>query len=110
MVAYYGRLKTLWDELANNQKTPLCTCGGCTCDIGSKLEKQREEEKVHQFFLGLDNAVYWTVRSNFLATDTLPTLNRLYATLVQEKSESDVSRKGGAKRSRGILSASKGKN
>ena len=92
MVAYYGRLKTLWDELANNQKTPLCTCGGFTCDIGSKLEKQREEEKVHQFLMGLDDAVYGTVRSNFLTTDPLPMLNRVYATLVQEERVKVMSR------------------
>ena len=39
MVTYYGKLKSLWDELANYQQIPLCTCGGCKCDIGSKLEK-----------------------------------------------------------------------
>jgi hypothetical protein len=27
MVAYYGKLKTMWDELANYQRTPYCTCG-----------------------------------------------------------------------------------
>lgn len=67
-VIYYGKLKSLWDELVNYQQIPLCTCGGCKCDIGIKLEKQREEEKVHQFLMGLDG-----------------TLNRVYATLVQEE-------------------------
>jgi hypothetical protein len=46
MVAYYGKLKTMWDELANYQRTPYCTCGYCKCDVGKKLEKQREDEKV----------------------------------------------------------------
>ncbi|GAU43467.1 hypothetical protein TSUD_141050 [Trifolium subterraneum] len=85
MVAYYGMLKTLWDELTNYQQIPRCTCGGCKCDIGSKMEKQREEEKVHQFLMGLDDALYGTVRSNLLATDPLPSLNRVYATMVQEE-------------------------
>ncbi|KAJ1419097.1 Retrotransposon gag domain [Sesbania bispinosa] len=42
MVAYYGKLKTLWDELANYKQIPRCSCGGCKCDIASKLEKRRE--------------------------------------------------------------------
>ncbi|PNX59793.1 hypothetical protein L195_g051599, partial [Trifolium pratense] len=54
---------------------------GCACDVKGRLEKQREEEKVHQFLMGLDD----TVRSNLLAIDQLPKLNRVYATLVQEE-------------------------
>jgi hypothetical protein len=92
MVAYYGKLKTLWDELANYQQIPRFTCGGCKCDIGSKMEKQREEEKVHQFLMGLDDALYGTVRSNLLATDPLPSLNRVYSTMVQEERVRTISR------------------
>ncbi|KAJ1399233.1 Retrotransposon gag domain [Sesbania bispinosa] len=58
MVAYYGKLKTLWDELANYEQIPRCSCGGCKCDIASKLEKRREEERVHQFLMGLDDVSY----------------------------------------------------
>lgn len=92
MVTYYGKLKSLWDELANYQQIPLCTYGGCKCDVGIKMEKQREEEKVHQFLMGLDDVLYGTVRSNLLATDPLPTLNRVYATLVQEERVRTISR------------------
>jgi hypothetical protein len=41
MVAYYGKLKTLWDELSNYEQTLICTCGGCKCNIAAKLEKRR---------------------------------------------------------------------
>jgi hypothetical protein len=92
MVNYYGKLKALWDELGNYQHIPTCTCEGCKCDIKAKLEKQREEEKVHQFLMGLDDAVYGTNRSSLLATDPLPPLNRVYATLVQEERVKAVSR------------------
>jgi len=38
MVAtYFGKLKVLWDELANSDKIPSCTCDGCKCGI--HLEK-----------------------------------------------------------------------
>ncbi|XP_068466252.1 uncharacterized protein [Phaseolus vulgaris] len=86
MVAtYFGKLKVLWDELANSDKIPSCTCGGCKCGIGAQLEKRREEEKVHQLLMGLDDASYGTVRSNILALDPLSSLNRVYAILVQEE-------------------------
>jgi hypothetical protein len=92
MVNYYGKLKVLWDELANYQQIPICNCGGCKCDVKAKLEKQREEEKVHQFLMGLDDVLYGTVRSNLLATDPLPSLNKMYATLIQEERVKSISR------------------
>lgn len=79
VVAYYSKLKTLWDELTNYEQIPICSCGGCKCDIMSKLEKRREEERVHQFLMGLDDTAHGTVRSNLLATDQLPSLNRAYS-------------------------------
>jgi hypothetical protein len=85
VVTYYGKLKLLWDELANYDQIPVCSCGRCKCDISSKLEKRREEERVHQFLMGLDDTIYGTVRSNLLATDPLPNLNRVYSTMIQEE-------------------------
>ncbi|XP_068466567.1 uncharacterized protein [Phaseolus vulgaris] len=72
VATYFGKLKVLWDEFANSDKIPSCTCGGCKCGIGAQLEKRREEEKVHQLLMGLDDASYGTVRSNILASDPLP--------------------------------------
>ncbi|WVY91044.1 hypothetical protein V8G54_036558 [Vigna mungo] len=85
IVTYYGKLKKLWEELGNFEQIPSCKCGLCKCNLGSTLEKKREEEKVHKFLMGLDETVYATVRSNLLAQDPLPTLNKMYSTLVQEE-------------------------
>lgn len=85
VVAYYEKLKTLWDELANYDQILACRCGGNNWDIASKLQKRKEEERVHQFLMGLDDATYGTVRSNLLATGSLPTLNRVYSTMIQER-------------------------
>ncbi|KAJ8616905.1 hypothetical protein MRB53_013091 [Persea americana] len=98
MVAYYGKLKTLWDELANYEQIPKCSCGGCKCGITSLLEKRREEEEVHQFLMGLDDVNYGTVCSNILAADPLPLMNRVYSTLVQEERMKNITR---AKEERG---------
>ena len=40
--------------------------------MASKLEKLREKEKVYQFPMGLDDAIYGTMHSNLLASDPLP--------------------------------------
>ena len=92
IVTYFGRLKKLWEELANYEQIPTCKCGLCTCNIGVVLEKKREEERVHQFLMGLDDTTYATVRSNVLTQDPLPTLNRVYSVLVQEERVCTITR------------------
>ncbi|KAJ0008069.1 hypothetical protein Pint_30232 [Pistacia integerrima] len=65
VITYYGRLKALWDELNNWRK----------CNLTAELERKREEERVHQFLMGLDEEGYGTVHSNILSTEPLPNLN-----------------------------------
>ncbi|KAJ1378331.1 Retrotransposon gag domain [Sesbania bispinosa] len=64
MVNYYGKLKKLWDKLGNYQQIPTCTY----------------------------DVLYGTVRSNLLATDPLPSLNRVYSTFIQEERVKDIVR------------------
>jgi len=82
---YYGKLKQLWDELDNYEQPPTCKCGKCECELGATLEKKREEDKVHSFLMRLDEPMYGTVRSNILAQDPLPSLNKVYSILIQEE-------------------------
>ncbi|KAK9715248.1 hypothetical protein RND81_06G152600 [Saponaria officinalis] len=81
---YYGRLKKLWDELDKYDRNPTCSCGGCKCEMNKKLDKKRDESKVHDFLLGIYSA-YSTIASNLLLQEPLPSLNRAYATLIQEE-------------------------
>ncbi|KAL8137635.1 hypothetical protein V2J09_003636 [Rumex salicifolius] len=60
-------------------------CGLCTCDVGGRSAKRREEEKIHSFFMGLDDAVYRTAWSAILAMDPLPSMNKICSTLIQEE-------------------------
>lgn len=39
---------------------------------------------VHEFLLGLDD-IYGTIRSTLLALDPLPSLNKVYSSLIQEE-------------------------
>ncbi|XP_045809428.1 uncharacterized protein LOC123903828 [Trifolium pratense] len=85
IVTYFGRIKKLWDELNDYDQIPVCTCNGCKCGISAALNKKREEEKLHQFLMGLDESQFRTVRSNVLSLDPLPNLNRAYQMVVQEE-------------------------
>ncbi|XP_074299397.1 uncharacterized protein LOC141630486 [Silene latifolia] len=81
---YYGRLKKLWDDLDKYDRNPTCICGGCKYGLNKQLDKRRDESKVYDFLLGIDDS-YSTVASNLLLQEPLPSLNRAYATLIQEE-------------------------
>lgn len=92
VVSYYGKLKMIWEELRNYEQYPTCKCSGCTCNISAELDKKREEEKLHQFLMGLEDSTYGTIRTNILSTEPLPTLNRAYAMVIQEERVQTITR------------------
>lgn len=92
VVVYYVKVKVMWDELISFEPTPTCKCGGCKCNIAKELEKKREEEKVHQFLMRLDDAIYGTICSNILSMDPLPNLSRAYAIIIQEERHINIAR------------------
>ncbi|XP_070040609.1 uncharacterized protein [Nicotiana tomentosiformis] len=100
IVAYYGRLKMIWDELTNYDLIPIYRCGRCKCNLTSEMETKREEEKVHQFLMGLDDEGYGTMRSNILSIELLPNLNRVYSRIVQQERVMSMTR---SKEEKGIL-------
>ncbi|XP_074293169.1 uncharacterized protein LOC141620115 [Silene latifolia] len=87
VVEYYTRLKTIWDELANHSTVPPCTCGAAAA-----LAKEKEEERVHQFLLGLDSPIYQNVRTNLLMEDKITSLSRAYAIVLREERHSALTR------------------
>ncbi|KAL9225536.1 hypothetical protein vseg_001445 [Gypsophila vaccaria] len=80
VVEYYTRLKTIWDELGNYSTVKTCTCGAAVA-----IAKEREEEKVHQFLMGLDSKLYGNVRTNLLMEDPIANLNRAYGIMLREE-------------------------
>ena len=93
ILSYYGKLKLIWVELANYEQYPIYSCEGCTCELEAKLNKKREEERLHQFLMGLDDTIYGSVRSNILSIDPLPPLNRAYSLVVQEERVQTITRR-----------------
>nr|GMD59994.1 retrovirus-related Pol polyprotein from transposon TNT 1-94 [Ipomoea batatas] len=82
---------TIEPELSYEQM-PVCECGGCKCNISTKLDKRREEEKLHQFLMGLDEITYGTVRSNILAAEPLPSLNKAYGIVIRDEKVKSMAR------------------
>ena len=69
---FYSKLVNLWNELSNLVKEPICTCKKCDCGAASKIMAIYEEDKAHQFMMGLNDDLYSTIRSQILALDPLP--------------------------------------
>ncbi|CAH9115523.1 unnamed protein product [Cuscuta europaea] len=82
---YYTMLMSLYDELNRLKPLHACTCGLCTCDVAGKFAADREEEKLHQFMIGIDDDVYVMVRSNLVSHTPLPDLNRAHQAFLQEE-------------------------
>ncbi|XP_074277366.1 uncharacterized protein LOC141601004 [Silene latifolia] len=80
IVEYYTKLKGVWDELASYSRVPRCTCGA-----GKAILREKEEEKVHQFLIGLDDAVYGGLRTNILMEEPIPALSRVYGVILREE-------------------------
>lgn len=78
--AYYGKLMQVWTSLDDYRHTK-----NCGCPQGDDLEKERAEEKLHQFLMGLDESVFGSVKSSLLSRDTLPSLEEAYNVLIQDE-------------------------
>uniref|UniRef100_A0A1S3XV48 Uncharacterized protein n=1 Tax=Nicotiana tabacum TaxID=4097 RepID=A0A1S3XV48_TOBAC len=79
IASYFNKLKKIWNELGVIWSSHANSCG---CAAKEGLQKEKEEDKVHQFIMGL-NEVYVSVRSNLLMMHPLPSLDRVYNILLQ---------------------------
>ncbi|KAG7577529.1 Integrase catalytic core [Arabidopsis thaliana x Arabidopsis arenosa] len=79
---YYGKLSQLWRSLADYQQAKTM----------EEVRKEREEDKLHQFLMGLDESVYGAVKSALLSRVPLPSLEEAYNTLTQDEESKSLSR------------------
>ncbi|XP_070005311.1 uncharacterized protein [Nicotiana sylvestris] len=80
IASYFNKLKKLWDELRIMRSNKV---NACACPIRAELLKEEEEDRVHQFLMGL-NEIYVKVRSNILMMQPLPSLDNTYNILLQD--------------------------
>ncbi|XP_019267597.1 PREDICTED: uncharacterized protein LOC109244892 [Nicotiana attenuata] len=83
IASYFNKLKKLWNELGAMGSNHANTC---TCAAKESLLREDEENKVHQFLMGL-NETYITVRSNILMMNPLPSLDNVYNILLQDEKQ-----------------------
>ncbi|XP_010257807.1 PREDICTED: uncharacterized protein LOC104597782 [Nelumbo nucifera] len=79
VAAYFAKLKGLWDEMYALILEPVCICGATKDYVA-----EREREKLYQFLMGL-NDNFNSIRSNILAIEPVPGINRAYALIIQEE-------------------------
>ncbi|XP_010463259.1 PREDICTED: uncharacterized protein LOC104743928 [Camelina sativa] len=73
IIDYYGKPLT------------VCKCGLCTCGATLEPAKEREEEKIHQFILGLDDSRFGGLSTNLVAMDPFPSLGEIYSRVIREE-------------------------
>lgn len=69
-----------WEELLRYKPIPQCTCGA-----SEKFVAEYEEEKVHTFLMGLDDARFGNVCTNIIGMEPLPDLNSVYQRVIREE-------------------------
>ncbi|XP_075104231.1 uncharacterized protein LOC107811066 [Nicotiana tabacum] len=82
--SYFKRIKKLWDELSFSVSYPDCVCG-----FKETYQRLDEEQKVHQFLMGLSES-YSTIRRNILMMKPLPDVDSVYSMLINDESESGI--------------------
>ncbi|CAL9232189.1 unnamed protein product [Arabidopsis halleri] len=74
VLEYFGRLSKLWEDYQIYKSIKACTCGLCVCGLVHEAAKEREEKKIHQFVLGLDDSRFGGVSQNIISMDPMPSL------------------------------------
>ncbi|GJX20171.1 pyridoxal 5'-phosphate synthase-like subunit PDX1.2 [Tanacetum coccineum] len=92
IASYFNKLKKCWDELQNINGLPTCNYGRmreCTCDVFGKVLLRDSNSKLIQFLMKL-NDDYESVRSQILAMDPLPAVNKAYYIVQQIEKQKQV--------------------
>lgn len=82
---YFGKLKVLWDDLADFNTGFTCCCKDVECSSMMCYEKIQEKVLFHQFLMGLDNSRFGTTRSNLLSRGSDLNLEMVYSQTIQEE-------------------------
>ncbi|XP_041004002.1 uncharacterized protein LOC121249356 [Juglans microcarpa x Juglans regia] len=76
---YYGKLKSLWDELSIHDPLPVCSCGST-----KTLSDRYQRDCVIQFLMGLNDS-YSNVRDHIMLLDPLPLVTKVFSYIQQQE-------------------------
>lgn len=82
--SYFNKIKKLWDELSFSLTYPDYVYG---CKDG--FLKLDEEQRVHQFLMGLNDS-YSTTRRNILMLKPLLDIDSLYSMLINDEDQPEL--------------------
>ncbi|XP_061372446.1 uncharacterized protein LOC133314915 [Gastrolobium bilobum] len=82
---YYTKLKSLWDELQDYVPLPSCTCGALRT-----IQTQREQDRVLQFLIGLNDS-FSSACAQLLLVEPLPSLAKVFSLILQEERQRQIS-------------------
>ncbi|KAL2904470.1 Retrovirus-related Pol polyprotein from transposon RE1 [Bienertia sinuspersici] len=89
---YFTKIMALYDDLERLKPLHTCSCGLCTCNVVDKFRQDREEERLHQFLIGIDDDYYAAVRTNLLSQTPPPDIDRAYQAFLQEERSRIIAR------------------
>ncbi|CAL9238783.1 unnamed protein product, partial [Arabidopsis halleri] len=76
VIDYYGKLAAMWDELYTYKPLPKSA---------EEFAKEREEEKIHQFVMGLDESKFGNIVNSIIDADPSPDIAQAYAKVIREE-------------------------
>ncbi|GJU64569.1 retrovirus-related pol polyprotein from transposon RE2 [Tanacetum coccineum] len=100
-ISYVELAKDLWDDLkqrsygTNSQTMKDSPCASVlVASVTSQKEfmKRQEEERVHQFMMGLEEETYRMAYSNVLVIDPLTNVSQVYSIMMREEQLRNISR------------------
>ncbi|XP_074270986.1 uncharacterized protein LOC141594901 [Silene latifolia] len=78
-ITFTQPINEIWEELRGRYSA------GNAPRVHQLKAKEKEEEKVHQFLMGLDAKLYGQIRTNLLMEEPIAQLNRVYALVLREE-------------------------
>ncbi|KAA8515201.1 hypothetical protein F0562_018380 [Nyssa sinensis] len=81
---YYGKFKTLWDELSICDLIPVCNCGTM-----KTLVDRYQRDCVFQFLMGLHD-IYSNVRDQIMLLDPFPFVTKVFSLIQQQERQHSI--------------------
>lgn len=81
---YYTKLKQLWEDLKNHERSYRCCCSLESCESYKLLMERDEQDRVLKFLMGL-NDTYTATRGQILMMEPKPSLNKVFNLVSQEE-------------------------
>ncbi|XP_060211833.1 uncharacterized protein LOC132639403 [Lycium barbarum] len=88
VIAYFTKLKCIWDELDAMKTFSMCTCD-CNCGSREKNDKAQDDERLLQFLIGLNDS-YLGQRRNILMNTLLPFVSHVYSLAKQDEKQAEI--------------------